>query len=446
MKVPLTIITLLLLAVLSCGSNTEEAQNDLASGFSPPEDPGLSVYRTAVQTVDLHLTVRDEIDWETAVHVPSIQVTYDENGRITEAVGLWMGRPSDRVIVANFSPMLKVDYDNGIEDVAFHWANGEPFNEMGFCGYRITRSDDNSSSTMEFLNEDGSVLIDPSGIAYRQIENVGDGWFMETMHDENGIQVPISDNGVFGIHHRLDSLKSQIATENLDSLGNPLPLFGEVYLIEREFDTTGHLIARKRIGSDGHMIESSNTPGWEIFEVSESGHTTSFLELDIDGLPVADLYGVTSNEIEYDQFGRVTLNARYGVDGTPVDISGVWATEITYDDELNHAVSTTLDNNGEPVDSNGFATVLTETDSLGNNTSISFFDSDGAVAFDGIEVHQYKLLYTDHSKLLERQVWNASGEPDSCSLGFHIELYVYDEDGNFQITEYFDTERQPLNY
>ncbi len=404
MRIPVLFASLFLFSILSCGSNPPAAENDTTNGFTPPENPGLSVYRSAVLSVDLHLIVRDEIDWETAVHIPSIQVTYDDTGRITEAVGLWMGRPSDRVTVANFSPMLKIDYDNGIDNVAFHWANGEPFNEMGFCGYRITRSDDNIFSTMEFLKEDGSVLIDPSGIAYRQIENEGDGWYIDTMHDENGMLVAITEDGVYGIRQRLNSLKNQIATENVDSLGEPLPQMGEVYLIEREFDATGHLIAIKRIGLDGHIIENPNSPGWETYEVSASGLTTAFSVLNSDGSPTVDTYGVASNVIEYDQFGRITLNARYAVDGSPVDIYGVWATEIKYDDELLQNISTTLDKSGEPIDSNGYATIATETDSLGNNISTSFFDSNRAAAFDGITVFPGFWFYF-------RQVWRTKVPP-----------------------------------
>lgn len=446
MRVPLIVVTIFLLTVFSCGSSTQEAQNDSAVEFPPPEDPGLSVYRSAVLSVDLHLIVRDEIDWETALHIPSIQVTYDDNGRITEAVGLWMGRPSDRVNVAGYSPMLKIDYDNGIESVSFHWADGEPFREMGFCGYRITRSDDDVFSTMVFLKEDGSVLVDPSGIAYRQIENEGDGWYKETMHAEDDELVPFSEQGAYAIRHRLNSMKNQIATENMDSLGNLLPIFGEVYLIERDFDSTGHLIERKKYGSAGQIIESPGSPGWETFEVSPSGLTTAFSALDPDGSPTSDLHGVSTNVIEYDQYGRTTLTTRYAVDGSPVDIAGVWGTEIEYDDDLRQTTSTSIDHNGEPVDSNEFTTVVTRSDIYGNSSSVSFFNSDGNPAFDNIDVHQYRFIYTEHCKLLERQVWNSSGEPDTCSLGFHTELYIYDEDGNFQITEYLDVNGDAINY
>ncbi len=209
MRIPLSAIMLFLFIFLSCGSTTSEEQDDLAGGFSPPEDTGLSVYRSAVLSVDLHLILRDEIDWETAVHIPSIQVTYDDNDRIVEAVGLWMGRPSDRINVANFAPMLKISYERNSQTVAFHWADEEPFKEMGFCGYRITISDDDVFSTMEFLQEDGSVLVDPSGIAYRQIQDEGDGWFIETMHDENDALVPFSENGVYAVRQQLNSLKNQ---------------------------------------------------------------------------------------------------------------------------------------------------------------------------------------------------------------------------------------------
>lgn len=446
MRIPMVIASLILFSILSCGSTTPEAQGDLTGGFSPPDDPGLSVYRTAVLSVDLHLIVKDEIDWETAVHIPSVQVSYDDNGLITEAVGLWMGRPSDRVNVANLSPMLKIHYDRGIETVAFHWADGEPFREMGFCGYRITRSDDDVFSTMEFLQEDGSVLIDPSGISYRQIENEGDGWYIETMHDETDALVPFSENGVYAIRQRLNLLKNQIATENVGSIGQLLPLTGEVYLIERDFDSTGHLIERKKYDSGGHIIESPGSPGWESFEVSPSGLTTAYSSLDPYGFPAWDMYGVSTNEIEYDQYGRITRTTRYDINGDPTTIAGVWGTEKQYDDDLLQTTATSFDRNGEPVDSNGFATVVTRSDIHGNSTSISYFSSNGDPAFDNIDVHQYRLIYTEHCKLLERQVWNSSGTPDTCSLGFHTELYIYDESGNFLETEYLDASGDAINY
>ena len=446
MEIPKVVALLFLFSILSCGSATPEAQDDLAGGFSPPEDPGLSVFRTAVLTADLHLIVKDVIDWETAVHIPSIQVSYDDNGRITEAVGLWMGRPSDRVNVANFSPMLRINYDQGIETAAFHWADGEPFRDMGFCGYRIVRSDDNVFSTMEFLQEDGSVLVDPSGIAYRRIENEGDGWYIETMHAEDHALVPFSENGVYAVRQRLNSLKNQIATENVDSIGQLLPITGEVYLIERDFDSTGHLIERKKYDSDRQIIESHGNPGWETFEVSPSGLTTAYSVLDPDGSPALDMYGVSTNVIEYDQYGRITRTTRYDINGDPTTIAGVWGTEKQYNDDLLQTTATSFDHNGEPVDSNGFATVVTKSDIYGNNRSITFFNSNGDPAFDSIDVHQYRFIYTEHCKLLERQVWNSSGEPDTCSMGFHTELYIYDENGNFLETEYLDVNGDAINY
>ncbi len=446
MKIPFSAIMLFLLILVSCGSATPEDQEDLADGFSPPENPGHSVFRSAVQSVDLHLIVRDEINWETAVHIPSIQVTYDDNGRIIEAVGLWMGRPSDRVNVANFSPMLKISYEQNIQTVVFHWANGEPFKEMGFCGYRITRSDDDVFSTMEFLNEDGSVLIDPSGIAYRQIEHEGDGWYIETMHDEDDALVPFSENGVYAVRQQLNSLKNQIATENTDSIGQLLPITGEVYRIERDFDSTGHLIERRRYDSTGQIVESPGSPGWETFEVSASGLTTAFSVFHADGSPTVDYYGVSTNTMEYDQYGRITKTARYDLNGAPTTIAGVWGTEKEYDDVLLQTTATTFDHNGEPVNSNGFATVVTRSDIYGNSSNVSFFNSDGEPAFDNIDVHQYRFIYTEHSKLLERQVWNSSGAPDTCSLGFHTELYLYDEIGNFQETAYLDVNGETLNH
>ncbi len=446
MKILLSSLLLFLFIFLSCGSSTPEVQNDLTGGFSPPEDPGLSVYRTAVFTVDLNLIVRDEIDWETAVQIPSIQVTYDDSGRIIEAVGLWMGRPSDRINVANLAPMLRINYDIGIETMTFHWTDGNPFNEEGLSGYRITGSDDDVFSTMEFLNEDGSVLIDPSGIAYRQIEHEGDGWYIETMHDEDDALVPFSENGVYAVRQQLNSLKNQIATENTDSIGQLLPLFGEVYRIERDFDSTGHLIERKNYDSSGQIIESPNSPGWETYEVSNSGLTTAFSVFHPDGSPTVDRYGVNTNTIEYDQYGRITKTAMYDINGDPTTIANVWGTEKEFDDVLLQTTATTIDHNGETVDSNGFATVVTRSDIYGNNSTVSFFNSNGEPAYDNIDVHQYRFIYTEHCKLLEWQVWNSTGEPDTCSLGFHTELYVYDENGNFLQTEYLDINRNTIDY
>jgi len=444
LRTSVAVASLLLFSILSCGIGPQVEEVNTSTGFTPPADPGLAVYREAVLSVDLLLLPKDEIDWETAVHTSSVQVTRDEGGRITEAVGLWMGRPSDRVNVAHFSPMLKISYDSGIETVTFHWANGEPFSETGLCGYRITRSDDGVFSTMEFFQEDGSVLVDPSGIAYRQIENEGDGWYIETMHDESGMLVPLSENGVYAIRHRLDSMKNQIATENTDSFGELLPLTGEVYLIEREFDTTGHLIEVKKYDSGGHLSESPGNPAWETYEVSSSGLTTAFSFLDPDGSPTVDQYGVSSNVIEYDQFGRITRTEGYDINGNPITIAGVWGTEKRYDDSLLQTTSTTFDNNGEPVDSNGFATVVTISDLYGNSSSVSYYDSNGDPCIDGIGVHQYRFIYTSHGKLLERQVWNSLGEPDTCSLGFHTEFYTYDENGNFLGTEYQDENGQTI--
>ena len=446
MKNLMLISLLFLFIVLSCGSSSPGAQNDLPAGFIPPDDPGLAVFRTAVFTVDWQLITRDQIDWETAAHVPSIQVTYDENDRITETVGLWMGRPSDNVIVARYSPMLRINYEEGVETITFHWSDGEPCGEIGFWGFRITRSDDGNISVMEFLAEDGSILVDRSGIAYRQIEYSGDGWYLETTHDETGAQVPIMGSDVYAIRQQLNSQMNQIATESTDSLGELISVFGEVYRIERDFDAAGHLIEVKRYGSDGQNIEGPGNPAWETYEVSPSGLTTGFALLAPDGSSSVNQYGVHSNVIEYDQYGRIVFTAGFGTSGDPVTVGGVWANTIEYDDDNLQTTAQTLDQNRELVNLNGFSTVVTEKDSVGNTITISFYDCSGEPARDAIEVHRYRFIYTSHCKLLERQVWDSSNEPDTSSMGFHSERNLFDDKGTFLRTEYHDTDGQLLNY
>lgn len=439
MKISLKFLLVFLFALFSCGSNPPESQNDLSGEFIPPDDPGLSTYRTAQFSVEWQFVTSDQVDWETAIHIPAIAVSTDEIGRITEAAGLWRGRPSDNVNAAELAPLLRINYLDNTEIVTFHRADGEP-HEINSCfGYRITRSEAGNSTTMEYLDEYGNAMVLQSEIARLQVENEGEGWYVRTQYDENNTPLALSTQSrVFRTRYLIDSRQNQLVTENTDNSGELLPLYGEVYRIERTFNASGHLTEIKRLDENGEVVEDPNNPGWQIYQRSPTGLTTGFRTLDSAGRPSVDCYGTYSSVFEYDQYGRMTFMAWYDISGNPSAIGGVWANTTEFDDRYLISTASTLGPDSEVVDMLGIAVKVFEMDSIGNKISVTYFDQHGEPARDAADVHRYRFIYGNHCRILERQVWDSSNEPDTSTRGFHIERYIYDEDGNILRTEYLD--------
>ncbi|MCD4707240.1 MAG: hypothetical protein K8S62_05830 [Candidatus Sabulitectum sp.] len=439
MKYSLETAWLFLFAVLSCGSNSPEAQENFSSTFIPPDDPGLSTYRTAQFSVDWQLTARDQVDWDTALHIPAIAVTTDENSRITETAGLWRGRPSDNVNVAGLAPLIRISYLDNTETITFHRADGEPHETNRFFGYRITRSEAGNSTVLEYLDEYGNTMVLQSGVARLQVENEGEGWYIRTQYDVENTPAPISPQSpIFRIRYLLDSQQNQLATENTNNSGESLPLYGEVYRIERSFNADGHLTEMKKLDENGEVVEDPNNPGWQIYQRSPTGLTTGFRMLGSNGEPFTDSYGTYSSEFEYDHYGRMTFMAWFDINGNPSAIGGVWANVTEFNDRHLITTASTLGSDSELMDVLGIAEKVFEKDSIGNNISVTYFNQNGEPARDQADVHQYRYIYGRHCRLLERQIWNSSNEPDTSTRGFHIERYLYDQDGNFLRTEYLD--------
>lgn len=435
MKILPVIILLCVFAVLSCGSGLPAESESQSTVFIPLDDSGLSTYRNAQFNIEWRLVANDEVDWNTALHVPTVSVTTDENDRIIEAAGLWRGRPSDNVVVAGLAPVLRISYRDSVETVTFHWADGESCEANGFSGYRITRFDSGNRIVLEFLDESGEPVVMPSGIAGIQIENEGQGWYVQTQNDENDIPIALSPgSSVFRTHRLVDSQLNELVTENTDNSGEPVPIYGQVYRIEKAFDSNGYLSEVIRLNSDGRVASESGNPGWETYQRSQEGFTVGYSYFDSSGAPSVDRYGTSFGVFEYDQYGRMISMTSYDVNGDPVAIGGVCTQTTEYDYEYQTNTLFTLGADGELVDVIGIAEKVFEVDSIGNTIRVSYFDRNGEPARDNLGVHQYTFVYANHGVMLERQVWSPSGEPDTTDTGVHIERYVYDENGDYMST------------
>ncbi|MBD3278243.1 MAG: hypothetical protein GF388_08085 [Candidatus Aegiribacteria sp.] len=435
------IIAMVLFA--ACGAGAEsDAEAASAGEFSPPANPGLDTYRMAIFTPDWRLVPLQPVDWETALKIPSVGLAYDDQGHITEAAGLWRGRRSDNVLVAEHPPLLRFSYSEGSETITFHYADGTPFSMQGVYGYSIIRDEVNGTPLLSFLGEDMEAVPSGGVIWGIKLRPDGEGWFDSVQMDSAGAELLGPDV----VHNRylLNDEGRVAAIEMLNSAGERLPMGQDIYRIEISYDTNGNIVERKRLDENGTPVENSEVPGWQTYQISEEGLTLGFEVLDPDGNPAEDSFGNQRGEFIYDQYGRLLENRSYDAEGEPVVVGGIYFTRIEYNDaELSKTV-TKYGPDEQPVELSGIASTVMHSDSVGNVIDISYWDAEGEPARDPIGVHRYTYSFDEHSRRVSLEIWEPEGEPGVSSQGHHSEEFVYDENGVFQYTRRYDLEGQPL--
>jgi|GEM_PF-2979043 len=436
-------VFLMMLLSAACGSGSGNGAETTASTVAaPPEDTGLDTYRMAMFTPDWRLLPLQGVDRGTALRIPSIGLAYDEEGRVTEAAGLWKGRRSDNVLVAETAPLLMFSHGDGEEWITFHHADGSPLPMQGVYGYGISRSAESAEATMRFLGEDMETIPMDGEVWSILFRPEGDGWHSRVLCDSAGLE--LHGPGSMSNRYLLSEDGRVTAIEVVGEGGERVPLSEGVYRLEMSYDNDGNILERRRLDENGIPVEDQDYPGWQTYEISDEGMTVGFRILDPDGGPAEDGYGKHRGEFIYDDYGRIVETRTYDAGGNPVTVGGVWSTRREYDDAAMRTTVTKLGTDGEPVEISGVATTVMLNDPVGNVTDISYWDAAGEPATDPIGVHRYTYSYDEHSRRIELRIWEPSGEPGTSSQGHHSEEFVYGDNGDIQYTRRYDMQGQPL--
>jgi len=432
-----------LVLMTACGSGagtgTETAG---AEGYVPPDDPGLDTYRMAIFTPDWRLLPLQPVDWETALRIPCIGLEYDDQGRILQASGLWRGRASNNVLVADFAPLLRFDYFEDHETITFRYSDGTPFPVQGVCGYRVIRDEENGTTQLSFLGEDLEPVSSNSGRWGIMLRPDDDGWLISVELDSAGTELHGPD---FSYNrYRLNDSGRVTDIEMLNSAGDRLPMGMDIYRVELSYDDGGNIIERRKLDENGVPVENPDIPGWQTYDISEDGLTLGFQMLDPEGNPYEDAFGIIRGEFIYDQYGRLLETRSYDLEGEPIVIGEICFTRNEFDDPELMTRVTTCGSDGEPVELAGIASTVMHSDSVGNVVDLSYWDAEGEPARDPIGVHRYTYSFYEYSRRLKLTIWEPSGEPGISSQGHHSEEFIYDENGDFQSTRRFDLEGQPV--
>ncbi|MFO8184161.1 MAG: hypothetical protein R6U39_08315 [Candidatus Aegiribacteria sp.] len=427
----------------SCGSDPGgDTVETSRSRFVPPDDPGVEMYRSARFTPDWRLRPMNPVDWETALGIPAVGVTRDEEGRVTEAAGFWRGRRSDNVAVAEHPPLLRFAYDGNIETITFHYADGTPFSMQGIRGYSVTRDPEIETTVLTFLGEGQEPVPMDEGVWSISFEPDSGNWYSRVLRDSSG--EPARGPEIFTNRYLLDDDDNPLALEMRDPGGDMVPLGGNVFRLEMSYDGSGNIIERKRLDLQGIPVVDPAYPGWQTYEISDDGLTLGYTMLGPDGDPAENRQGAHSGEFTYDRYGRILEMKSFDAEGEPVAPGGVWNTRREYDDTMLRTAVTRLDPLGEPVEVAGVARTVMFHDSLGSVTEISYWDSEGEPARDPVGVHRYTYTYGDHARRMELRIWEPTGEPGTSSRGYHIERFIYDGNGNPIAAERLDLDGEPV--
>lgn len=252
---------------------------------------------------------------------------------------------------------------------------------------------------------------------------------------------------------------------------------------KQTFDDKGDLVVLEYFGADGKPCMSGDLGAKVVRKYNKLGLVTEEACYDTLGnLCIVGWEQCAIKRIKYDDKGRETEFAGFGVNGEPVMLANFQCHRKTteYSSDRNSVTTTTsyYDTEGKPclsrggcskwisrryptkkyvedtyfgIDGNpcsgwgGVHMVRTRFDERDNVVEIAFFDADGLPAIsEDLGAHKSTITYSDKGHYLGERNYGIDGKPCMCNFGYSYNVYEVNDKGNVLAITFFDTEDNPV--
>ncbi len=379
------------------------------------------------------------------------------------------------------------DRGNEISE-AYLGINGEPVNRTGMAIQKINRGfDEHGWQISEHYTDAAGHLAPTKGYRYakwkQEFDNRGQ-VVSKTYFDGRGRPVEFSTTAPYAMERlTYDDRGNVIGTAYFDTQLKPMALEEGYHKWLNTFDGMGHLIQSDYLDVAGKPVNSSNGYFRYTASFDARGHLTERRYFDVNGKPAmnqtliahrvtrtTDERGNVLEEAYFDTSdkpvlgsGRIhkvvqkfdaanrELEERYfGVEGEPIaaDDSGAHVTTCKYDEFGQLVEMTWFGTHDEPVNQpNGFHRKVSEFDASGNESSTSYFGSDGKpVSETETGAHQVRRKFNPRNQLVEVSYEDTDGKPMLAPSGYARQTAAYDERGNLTEIRYFGVDAEPILY
>jgi pimeloyl-ACP methyl ester carboxylesterase len=452
------------------------------------------------------------------------RLEYDERGdQIGNSYFGLDGKPT-HVAEGLYAVQWQHDKSGRITKYAYFDERGAPtYSREGYWAQQVKYDDDSGGleaalrsgfekpTEFLFLDIDGNISANKEGVARNRFRYDQRGNEIETEFlDSDGARV-FSNEGYAIVRTKFDSAGNEIEYSYFDTAEKPTLNKDGFATVRMEYDNRGNLtkysyfdlngaLTRSRWGcatsnyrydDRGNTMQSfcfdeSGKPGLWVqssvhskkYEYDERDNEIKQAFLDSTGKSTSDSSGVSITRVKFDAAGRAIETAVFSIDDRPIANQNTAARVRVRRDVFGRDIeSTYFGVRGEPVNFGGYSIVRKSFDSVGNETEISYLNSDGSIGKNTNGYSTQKSKFDRFGNAIEVAYFGVSGErvsgPEKCSitrrkfdrLGNEIEVacfgtdeepalddeqvavhqYEYDRYSNFVAAAFFDVDGKPAS-
>lgn len=301
-------------------------------------------------------------------------------------------------------------------------ARRQTTNEGGVFGLRYRRNEQGQVTSLETIDETGSIADDGNGIAVRHVSYDAFGFPSEfTAFNSDGR--PVMTESIFSANGRDDDKG-----------------VGGCFKVSIKYTKYGESRSVKCFGESGQP--TLTLAGWHeyIAEHTKTGNVASETFWGVNGEPVvrvdlenADYRSTVHRSIvEWDDFGREVRRRFYRADKTyAINGQGLSGWDYEYDAQGHIAMATFIGTEGDKSASpqHGCVVLRKIHDEVGNNTRTECLDSRAKLSpgKDGVSIVNGK--YDRFGRLVGVRFYNTAGKPTTDSNGVYGVSSEYDNRG-----------------
>ncbi|MDR3267449.1 MAG: protein kinase [Tannerella sp.] len=218
-----------------------------------------------------------------------------------------------------------------------------------------------------------------------------------------------------------------------------------IAIYELEYDNYGNLTYGWHKAADGSlMLPKKNQCAGTKCVYNDQGQEIETYNLGLDK-EIAYSKGFFGIKREYNEYGHVTKQTYVDDNGQPfVYVDGSVINTIITDSKGNPLTVSYFDAENQPVEVEGYAKCIAEYDSLGNQASIFYYDTNDSLCITTSGYAGVRYVYNEKNKITQLTNFGTDNQPIENSNGVITIKYEYNTQGYSTKIAYYDADGQTL--
>lgn len=300
--------------------------------------------------------------------------------------------------------------------------------ENGAYGYRYSYNENGHHIRTDYLNADGSILINKLGYATWCVERNADGRILrEEYRNEKGKLTRNNDN-IAVVEYAYDKFGNVIELRFYDEK-EELCCHTEGHSIIQRTYTSGRLVSERLYDSEQKPFLGKNYYYESKMEYDDQGNCVRWSCYDTDGNLIDASFGYAVLTKQYDIYGNVIEECYFAANEVPAYTLSGYKYHFKYDAYGNQILGVKY---SDAPDLEAFSIVEAQYDTLGNLVLRRFYDEKGNPVTADRHPAQENMEYDWQGNLVRKESVYVSDRTVS-----EVKYMTYDEQSNLMLEQWF---------